>query len=63
MSRYAGVAPLGFFHSFAMLFAASSNFSYSLADIFFSAGACKHVYAFLLVRIPLSLAVRAENAS
>ena len=63
VGRDARVAPLAFFHSFAVLSAACDNFSHSLADVFLSTGACEHVYAFLLVWVFFSLAVRAEDTS
>ena len=58
----ARVAPLAFFHRFAMFLAAGNYFSRSLADIFFSAWASKHVDSFLLVWVFLSPAVGTEDA-
>ena len=57
------MTPLAFFDSFTVFSTTGDDFSRSLTNIFFTAGAGEYVDALLLVRVSFFFAVCAENAS
>ena len=57
------MTPLAFFDGFTVFSTTGDDFSRSLTNIFFTAGAGEHVDALLLVRVFFFFAVCAENAS